>query len=94
MEERLVDVDLMFITNDQSSEVSHPGDAAFHLPTPLVPSQFAAILGRRLATIGLMRTDQVDAPFLQTGAQWIGVGGLVVDQPSRILPWSAASSRD
>ncbi len=94
MEERLVDVDFMFIANHQPSEVADPGDGSFHLPSPLVPPQLAAVLGRGLATIGLVRTDQIDASFLQSGTQRIRVGGLVVNQSARILPGSPVSSRD
>lgn len=69
MEERLVDVDFMFIPHNQPSEVADPGDAPFHLPASLVPSQLASILRRRFAAVGFVRTDQLDPSFLQAAAQ-------------------------
>jgi len=94
MEESLVHPDVMFISNHESSEVSHPGDAAFNLPTPLVSSQLSPILRWQFATIAFVRADQFDASLLKPLAQRIGVGGLVVDQSPGIFAWPAASSRD
>src|ERR1700733_15041992 len=91
MEESSVDIDLMFITNHQSSEVTDPGDAAFHFPASFISPQFSPILRRRLFPVGFMRTDQVNASLLQSFSQWIGVCGLVIDQPHRILAWPAAT---
>jgi len=91
MEEGSVNIDLMFITNDQSSEVAYPGDAAFHLPAVFVSPQRSPILRGRLFAVGFMRTDQLNAALLQTFAQRIGVGGLVIDQSSRIFAWPAAT---
>ena len=88
MKERLVDADLMFVSNHQSAEVCDPGDGAFHLPSPLVASQFASILCRRLTAVGLVRADQIDAAFVQATPQWIRIGGFVVDQPRGLAPWS------
>lgn len=83
----------MFIADYQPPEVTDPGDGAFHLPSPLVSPQFSTILGWRLATIGFVWTDQIDAPPLQTFAQRIGIGRLVVDQPRGIFSRSAPSPR-
>ena len=33
-----------------------------------------------------MRTNQLNPPSRQSSAQWIGISGLVVDQPRRIFP--------
>lgn len=85
MEERLIDVDFMFITNHQSSEVSHPGDVPFHLPSPLVPPQLAVVLRGRLAAIDLVRADQLDPTPLQSFTQRVGIGRLVVNQPRGVL---------
>jgi hypothetical protein len=94
MEERLVDIDFMFVANDQSPEVSDPGDAPFHLPAAFVSPQLASILRRRFAAIGFVRTDQVNASFFQPLSQRIGVGGLVIDQSGGVLAGPAASPRD
>jgi hypothetical protein len=93
VEEGLVDADLMFVADHQSPEVAHPGDASFHLPASLVPSQFSSILCRRLFSVRLVRTNQIDAALLQPPAQRIGIGGLVVDQPFGVAPRSASPSR-
>jgi hypothetical protein len=94
MEECLVDIDLMFIPHDQSSEVANPGDAPFHLPASLVASQLPSILRSWLATVGFVWTDQLNATPLQTSSQWIGIGGFVVNQPRGILAWPAATPGD
>jgi hypothetical protein len=92
VEERLVDADPMFIARHQSPEVRDPCDSAFHLPPTLVSSQLAAVLCRRLAAIGLMRADQVDAAPLEPFAQRIGIGRSVVDQTLGLFPGPAAAS--
>ena len=94
MEERLVNTDFMFVSNDQSAEVAHPGNAPFHLPAALVSPQLPSILRRRLATVRLVRTNQVNASLLQSFSQRIGVGGLIINQPGRILAGPAMSPRD
>src|SRR6478736_138485 len=93
VKERLVHVDLMFITDHQSPEVSDPGDAPFDLPSMLVTSQLASVLCGRLAAVGLVRTDQVDAALLEPLPKRIGIGGPVVDQTLWILSGPAASTR-
>ena len=94
MEERLVDTDVMFIADHQSPEVRDPGDAPFHLPTPLVPSELPSVLRRRSAAVGLVRADQLDAPPLEPLAQRVGIGGPVVDQPRGLLAGPASSPGD
>ena len=84
----------MFVADHQSPEVGHPGDASFHLPASLVPSQFSSILCRRLFSVRLVRTNQIDATFLQPPAQWIGIGGLVVDQSLGLFAGAASASRN
>jgi hypothetical protein len=93
VEERLVDADLMFVADHQSPEVGYPGDAPFHLPATLVSPQLSSILGRRLFSVRLVRTNQIDATFLQPPAQRIGIGSFVVDQPPGIAPWPPSPSR-
>lgn len=93
VEKRLIDIDLMFISDHQSSEVSNPGDAAFHLPAALVSPQFSSVLRRRLHAVRLVRTNQIDTSPSQAFAQRIRVGRLVVDQSFGIFSWSATSSR-
>src|SRR5271155_3740177 len=94
MEERLVNADFMFVSNDQSTEVGDPGDTPFHLPASLVPSQFPSVLGWRFTPVGFVRADQIDPTLLQSLSQRIGVAGLIVDQTRRILPRSTATPGD
>ena len=86
MEKRLVDADFLFVSHNQPSEVCDPGDGAFHLPSPLVASQFSAVLRRRLTAVGLVRADQIDAAFVQATSQRIRIGGFVIDQPRGLAP--------
>jgi len=94
MEERLVDVDLMFVTHDEPAEVGDPGDAPFHFPAMFVAAQLAPVLRGWLATVGFVWTNQIDAASGQSFSQRIGVGGLVVNQPRGIFPRPAAGSGD
>jgi hypothetical protein len=92
MKERLVHVDVMFITNHQSPEVSDPSDTAFHFPSTPVTPKLASILGWRLAAIGLVRTDQIDATPLEPLTQRIGIGRAIVDQPLGIFSGPPAAT--
>jgi hypothetical protein len=92
MEEGLIHRDVPLVADDQPAEVGDPGDAPLHFPSTLIPSQFAPVLRWRLAAVGLVRTDQLDATPLQTLSQRIGVGGAIVDQPPGIFARPAATA--
>jgi hypothetical protein len=94
MEERLIHADFMFVMHEQSPEVSHPRNAAFHLQSMFVSPQLPAVLRRGLAPVALVRADQIVAPPLETFAQRVGIGGAVIDQTFGIFPWPAAASGD
>lgn len=94
MKERSANADLMFIANHQSPKVCDPGDASFHLPAALVSPQLPPVLGRRLDAVGLVRADQVDASPLQPFSQRIRIGDVIVDQPLRLAPGTAATPGD
>jgi hypothetical protein len=52
MEEGLVDIDLVFVTNHQSPKLPTQADAAFHLPASFISPPFSSILPRRLFPVG------------------------------------------
>ncbi len=73
---------MTFITGDQATKVLQPGEEAFDLPAPAVPTELAAIL--RLAPAAAVRRDQFDVPLRgQPGVEAIRIVGLVANQPGR-----------
>ena len=82
---------MIFPSYHQPSEVSPPCEGSFDLPSSLVATQRASILGWRFLSVFAMRTDQLNASSCQSRSQRIGVGGLVIDQPARIFPRPTAA---
>ena len=77
---------MIFPTYDQSTKIAPPREGAFDRPSPLVATQWTAILGGWFFSILAMRTNQFDASSRQSGTQRIRIGGFIVDQPLRIFP--------
>ena len=77
---------MIFPTHDQSTKIAPPREGAFDRPSPLVATQWTAILGGWFFSILAMRTNQFDASSRQSGTQRIRIGGFIVDQPLRIFP--------
>jgi hypothetical protein len=54
--------DVVFPSRDEPSEVVHPGEEPFDLPSFLVAAELAPVLG--LAPVAAVRGDHLDAVFL------------------------------
>ncbi len=76
----------MFMTDEQSAELSQPGVGAFDNPAPFVASQFPAILVSPLFVVLPVGRDQLDASPFPSLPQWIGVVTPVCDHPFWLLP--------
>src|SRR6266576_4683221 len=84
----------MLMTHQQSAELAQPGVGAFDDPTPPVAAQFAPIFVAPLPIVLPVRRDQLDAAFLQSFTQRIGIVGGVGNHPFRLLPRTAFGSRN
>jgi hypothetical protein len=78
-------VEATIMTNLNSSEVLQPGKQALNLPTPGIATQRASILSGRLLAVGLVRSNHLDALFLQSFVQWVTVVGSITDQSFRFF---------
>jgi hypothetical protein len=76
----------MFMTDEQSAELSQPGVCAFDNPASFVASQFPAIFVSPLLVVLSVRRDQLDTAPFPSLAQWIGVVTPVRDHPFWLLP--------
>ena len=86
MKERLVNGQRAIVAHHQSTEVTEPGEGAFHGPSSSVTPQRPAVLRGGLATILAMRNDQLDATPGQSLAQRITVVAAVGNDAFRLLP--------
>ena len=59
----------MFMTNQQSAELSEPGVGALHNPAAEISSQFPPIFVAPLPVVLPIRHNQVDAAFVQPPTQ-------------------------
>src|SRR5712691_6764539 len=84
----------MLMTHQQSAELAQPGVGAFDDPTPPVAAQFAPIFVAPVPMVLPVRRDQLDAAFLQSFAQRIGIVGGVGNHPFRLLPGTAVAPRN
>jgi len=66
--------------SDQSSEVLHPGEQLFHLPTPLIAPQRSTILGLLFA-VDAVGQDHLHAVRAHLLDERIGIIRLVADEP-------------
>jgi hypothetical protein len=71
----------MFMTDEQSSELSQPGIPAFDNSAPFVASQLPTIFVSPLLFVVPVRRDQLDAASLPSLPQWIGIVHPVDDHP-------------
>ena len=78
-------IQMIFVTNDDSSVVLYPGKESFDFPAPLVTPQLSAILRFRLLSIALMRRNQFNPERCQLLIQRIRIIGFIADQFLRHL---------
>ena len=79
----------MLMTHQQSSELAKPGVGSFDDPASLVAAQFAPIFVAPVLIVLPVRRDQLDAAFLQSLAQGIGIVCGIGDHPFRFLSRTA-----
>ena len=73
--------DVVFPARDESSEVVHPGKEPFDLPSFLIASQLAPVLGD--ATVAAVGANHLNAVFVfELLVEFVGVVCLVADQSS------------
>lgn len=73
-----------FVASYKTSKVLEPTDRAFHFPSAAVAPQRTTILRPRLGAVTAMRTDQLNATFLQSFPQGIAVRCGVINQTPRL----------
>ena len=81
----------MVVANEQSAEVSQPGEGAFDLPAFAVAPQFPAVVERWFLAPAAMRTDQDNPALQQAPAQRIAVVSLVGHDSQRPRSGPAAA---
>jgi hypothetical protein len=79
-------IQMIFISNNNSSVVLYPGKESFDFPAPLVTTQFSAVLRFRLFSISLMRRNQLNAERRQFLVERVGIISFIADQFLRHLP--------
>jgi hypothetical protein len=85
MEERAVDKECPFPTDDQAAEVAEPGKGALDDPAPAIASELAPVLGLGPRAIAAVGTDQVKAAVGESLPQGVGVVSAVRDHPLRLF---------
>src|SRR5271168_939656 len=75
----------MFMTDEQSAELSQPCVGAFDDPSALVTSQFPAVLIAPQLIVLAVGCDQLDATSLPSLSQRVGVVTPIRDHPFRLL---------
>ncbi len=81
------------MTGLYSAKVLQPGKQTLDLPAISVPAERSSILGGRLLTVGLMRSDQFNSLLAQSLVQRITVVGSISDQSFRALLGKATMER-
>jgi len=69
-----------FVAGDQPAEVLQPGDGSLDDPAVTEATQRSTVLCWRLHPPAAMRADQLDPAGCQSLAEWIAVGGAIVDE--------------
>jgi hypothetical protein len=80
------------MTNQQSTKLAQPRVGSFHNPATLIATQFTSIFVAPLRTILPVRHDQVDAAFLQSLPQGIGIIRRIRNHSRRFLSRTASTT--
>src|SRR5215204_7279894 len=73
-------IQMIFVTNNDSSVILYPGKKSFHLPTSLISAKLATVLRFRFLSVPFMRRDQRDSKISQFRVQWVRIIGFIADQ--------------
>src|ERR1035437_9147316 len=84
----------MFMTDQQSSELTEPGVGSLHNPAALITPQFAPIFVAPSLIVLAVGRNQFNASLLQALTQWVGVVAAVGDHALRLLPRAAFPAWD
>src|SRR3989338_11170495 len=85
MEEGPVHDRQILVADHEAAVMAQPREEAFDLPAPAVATQRTAVFGGRLHAVRPVRTDELDAPLRQAGAQRIAVVAAIGDQARGLL---------
>jgi len=91
MEERTIDYDVSFPSNDQPTAVAEPGEGSFDLVSTPVSPHRTPIVVLLLRVVASVRADQLDPAAGQPFPQGIAVIAPVCDHPLRVFPGTASS---
>src|SRR5215467_12301448 len=80
---------MVFISNNQTTEVLQPGEQSLHFVTPAVSPHRASVLCRRLSPIASMWRDHSNPGRRQFFIQRVAVIRLVSNQPCRKIVYEA-----
>src|SRR5215213_1847823 len=86
-------IQMIFVANDNSPVIVHPGKQSFDLPTPLVTAKFSAVLRFRLLSIPLMRCNQLNSKRRQFLVERVGIIGFIADQFLRLFSYQSVFNR-
>ena len=73
-------IQMILVSNDNSSVILYPGKESFDLPASLVTSEFSAVLSLRLLSITFMRRNQFNSERCQFFIQRVGIIGFIANQ--------------
>jgi hypothetical protein len=89
IEEGAVSGEQMFMTDQQSSELTEPGVGSLYNPAALITPQFAAIFVAPSLVVLAVWRNQFNPSLLQALTQWVGVVAAVGDYARGLLPRAA-----
>ena len=76
----------MFVSDQQSAELTEPGIGSLHDPTSLITAQLAAIFVSPTLVVLPVRREQFDTTLFQSLAERVGVVAAVGDHALGLLP--------
>ena len=79
----MIDKAVVFMTNDESTEATYPGDGAFDFPAAAVTPQFSSVLCFRSSATLAMGADQIPTFCQKTRAQFVTIVGSIRNQGNR-----------
>ncbi len=82
MKEGPININLLFMPDNQAAEIAKSSKGAFNFPPPAIPAQLATVLGPGLFTITTVGYDKIDFKRLEPLSQRVIVVSLVGD-PAR-----------
>src|SRR3984957_7291780 len=91
MEKGTIYFDVVFMANQEATEVSLPGDGALAFPRSWIASRLPTVLKFRFLSLGPVGAEQVFPPFFQACSAGTGVTGFAVNHSRLAAPGTTAS---